>query len=288
MQPGEGPLERHQREGSLGVNGPGSIPFALAWGFDVPSESRQGTTGEWDDNFITLSNIQIGSFSITASATVMLCGSEFRLTMVYGPSRREHKVAFLSHLRALRPNDNSKWLIAGDFNLIYKAKDRNNRRLNLQLMRRFCSALSFCGLKEIHLQSRKFTWSSERRQPTLSRIDLFFCNDAWNISFDEHTPHALSSSHSDHYPLILARLSGLRRPRPFKFKNLTHFLGNGATCLEPPDAPFHRLDHKLHITSRSLRKWSASVISNAKLKFHMAQVVIQFLDTAQDARPLQM
>jgi hypothetical protein len=50
--------------------------------------------------------------------------------------------------------------------------------------------------------------------------------------------------------------------------------------------PFHRLDHKLHVTAKALRKWSSSLISDAKLKFHMAQVVIQYLDTTQETRPL--
>lgn len=35
--------------------------------------------------------------------------------------------------------------------------------------------------------------------------------------------------------------------------------------------PFHRLGHKLFITSRALRGWSMSLISEARLKLHMAQ-----------------
>jgi hypothetical protein len=31
--------------------------------------------------------------------------------------------------------------------------------------------------------------------------------------------HALSSSHSDHCPLLLTNQSGPRRPTPFKFEN---------------------------------------------------------------------
>jgi hypothetical protein len=94
---------------------------------------------------------------------------------------------FPQTLAVLWPNDNSKWLIVEDFNLIY-----------------FHSALAFCSLKEINLESRKFTWSNKRRRPPLIQINRFFYNAL----------HALSSSHSDHCPLILARQS-----RPFKFEN---------------------------------------------------------------------
>jgi hypothetical protein len=250
-------------------------------------------TSDVAHDHIALRDIVIASFSISANVTIKACGSDFRLTTVYGPSRREHKHAFLNHLRSLRPSDSAKWLIVGDFNLIYKAKDKNNRRLNLQLMRRFRSALAFCELKEIHLQNRKFTWSNERRWPTQSRIDRFFCNEAWDIAFDDHTLHALSSNHSDHCPLLLARSSGPRRPRPFKFENfwlkLPRFHETVQQAWNQPShhtEPFHRLGHKLHVTAKALRSWSASITSDAKLKFFMAQTVFHLFDLLQEARPL--
>jgi nitric oxide synthase oxygenase domain/subunit len=59
-----------------------------------------------------------------------------------------------------------QWLVLSDFNLIYKASDKNNRRLNHCLMRQFWESLNECDLTEIHLQNRKFTWSNERHDPT--------------------------------------------------------------------------------------------------------------------------
>jgi exonuclease III len=85
--------------------------------------------------------------------------TSFGITGVYGPSRRSEKASFLNHLRSLRPDNDAKWIVFGDFNLIYSARDKNNRNLNLSLMRRFRQALDFCQLKEIKLQNRKFTWS---------------------------------------------------------------------------------------------------------------------------------
>jgi hypothetical protein len=160
-------------------------------------------------------------------------------------------------------------------------------------MRHFCSALAFLGLKEIHLQNKKFTWSNERHRSALTQIDRFFCNTPWDVTFNEHTLHALFSSHSNHCPLILTRLSGPCQPRPFKFENfwmrLPRFqetVQQAWNLLTPHTEAFHRLGHKLHITAKALRQWSSTLISNAKLKFHMAQIVIQYLDTTQDTRTL--
>jgi hypothetical protein len=103
--------------------------------------------------------------------------------------------------------------------MIYKARDKNNRNINLRLMSRFRTTLDQCGLKELSLQNRKYTWSNERRHPTLVRLDRVFYNQAWDLTFDNHTLHALSSSHSDHFPLILTNQETPRRATPFKFEN---------------------------------------------------------------------
>jgi hypothetical protein len=127
----------------------------------------------------------------------------------------------------------------------------------------------------------------------MSRIDRFFCNEAWDIAFDDHTLHAFSSNHSDHCPLLLARSSGPRRPRPFKFENfwlkLPRFHETVQQAWNQPShhtEPFHRLGHKLHVTAKALRSWSASLISDAKLKFFMAQTVIHLFEVMQETRPL--
>jgi len=110
--------------------------------------------------------------------------TSFTFTVVYGPSRHPEKIPFLNHMRNLKPPDGTRWLILGDFNLIYKVRNKNNRNINLSLMRRFRRTIDYYELKEINLQNRKYTWSNERRRPTLVRLDRFFCNQNWDITFD--------------------------------------------------------------------------------------------------------
>lgn len=71
-----------------------------------------------------------------------------------------------------------------DFNLIYKARDKNNCNLNLRLMLRFHKAIDFCQINEIKLQNQKYTWSNKRCRPTLVRLDQVFCNQSWDMAFD--------------------------------------------------------------------------------------------------------
>jgi hypothetical protein len=90
-------------------------------------------------------------------------------------------------------------------------------------MQLFRQALDNCDLKDIPLQNRKFTWSNERRHPTLVRLDRFFCNPEWEEFFDNYGLHSLSSSVSDHYPLLLSNNARPRRPCSFKFENFGQF-----------------------------------------------------------------
>lgn len=94
--------------------------------------------------------------------------------MVYGPSREEDKATFLAELHDLRRIRHGPWIIVSDFNLIYRAKDKNNSLLNHRRMGQFCRFISEAELKEIHLNCRLFTWSNEHSHPTLERIDRVF------------------------------------------------------------------------------------------------------------------
>jgi len=181
----------------------------------------------------------------------------------------------------------------GDFNPIYQARDKNNRNLNLRRMRQFRAALSFCELREIHLQNRKYTWSNERRRPTLVRLDWVFCNERWDLAFEQHGLPALATALSDHCPLMLSSLAGPRRPRPFRFENywtrIPGFLDEVRKVWQRPSPhsqPIRILHYKLSCTAQHLRKWSQSILSDAKKKLFMALEVIKRLEIAQESRTL--
>jgi hypothetical protein len=62
---------------------------------------------------------------------------QWSLTTVYGPAREEDKDAFLQELIELHRVRLGPWLIEGDFNMIYRAQDNNNTRLDKHCMGQF-------------------------------------------------------------------------------------------------------------------------------------------------------
>jgi exonuclease III len=73
------------------------------------------------------------------------------ITGVYGPQENNEKEIFLDEIKELKARGMKEWLILGDFNLIYKAEDKSNNRLNRRLMTRFKETLDEAQLMEVDL-----------------------------------------------------------------------------------------------------------------------------------------
>ena len=119
----------------------------------APPSHRSGTCGGsaifWESSVIGLATHMAGRFSITARATMLHSSSGFWLTTVYGPADEARKDDFLQELAAAAPPPGQPWLIYGDFNIIYEARDKNNAITNRRIMGIFRSAIDRAELREI-------------------------------------------------------------------------------------------------------------------------------------------
>ena len=134
-------------------------------------------------------------------------------TGVYGPQDDDGKVQFLDELLQFGRSLSLPWLIGGDFNMIHRAQDKNNDRLDRRSMRRFRAFIDRAQLDELVLQGHRFTWSNGQGRPTLELLDRFFATDGWMTAFPQHVLKPLLSDCSNHCPCFssckhLGRLSG--------------------------------------------------------------------------------
>jgi endonuclease/exonuclease/phosphatase family metal-dependent hydrolase len=112
-------------------------------------------------------------------------------------------VEFLAELMQFRDASPGPWLLGGDFNMIYRAQDKSNDRLDRRSMRRFRSFIDQAQLEEINMVGRCFSWSNCRDRPTLELLDWVFVSVDWLLEFPSHALKSLSSQCSDHCPLLL-------------------------------------------------------------------------------------
>jgi exonuclease III len=75
----------------------------------------------------------------TVSATIKMLSDnkEWSITGVYGPQSDSEKHLFMQEISELKSQMLPAWLLLGDFNLIYRAQDKNNGRINLSLLNGF-------------------------------------------------------------------------------------------------------------------------------------------------------
>jgi exonuclease III len=162
--------------------------------------------------------------TLTVRVQMLNDAVEWSMTGVYGPQTEQEKMAFLDEIKNLRQSmqGQDEWLLCGDFNLIYKAEDKNNSRLNKRLMGKFRFVLQELELRELPLNGRKFTWVSNQNhqvQPTMSRIDRVFCSPIWEEIFPTAHLQAWASTISNHCPLILQGATSMARFKGFRFES---------------------------------------------------------------------
>jgi exonuclease III len=149
--------------------------FANSFAVLLAEQTQGGILLAVNEDFFDLSNIELKANMITATITMRADGMEWKITVVYGPQGDAAKLQFLQELKSIPPPMHNRWLILGDFNLIYQEQDKNNSNLNRRLMGTFKAAIDHLHLKEIKLNRRRFTWSNQQDSPTLTRIDRLLC-----------------------------------------------------------------------------------------------------------------
>jgi hypothetical protein len=87
------------------------------------------------------------------------------------------------------------------------------------MMDRFCRFINEVELQKIPLIGRKFTWSNERESPTLVRLDRVFATNDWDQLFSDYILQSLTSTISDHCPLLLGLHEFILGKRRFHFES---------------------------------------------------------------------
>jgi hypothetical protein len=174
----------------------------------------------------------------------------------------------------------SPWLLIGDFNLILHASEKNNENLDRNLMSKFRDFVGDQELREVYRHGRLFTWSNERRVPTLTKIDRALVSIDWELAFPNALLQALSSAVSDHTPLHMSMTASFRPKKRFRFElfwlKLDGFdaaVTEGWRCDPNIMDPFARLDACFRNLATFLQSWGDRRVGNLKLQIAMANLL---------------
>jgi hypothetical protein len=160
-------------------------------------------------------------------------------------------------------------------------------------MSSFKAVIDDLNLKEIGLNGRRFTCSNEQDNPTLTRIDRFFCTPDWELTFPTCFLHSLPSLMSDHTPLLLQGQLEHRHNRTFRFENFWVKVDGFKDLVEQvwnkpvhSSLPIKRLHIKLARLAKGLKRWRKERIGDTRLTLAIVKEVLLQLEAAQEIRTL--
>lgn len=180
--------------------------------------TRGGILIAWDDTVVSLSSSHTTANTLTA--LVQPHGAPvWWLTGVYGPQSDADKAEFLLELEEIRDLHAGPWAVVGDFNLLVNPEDKNNELINRRMIARFRAKLNLLELKELYLIGRRYTWTNERRLPTMEKIDHVFSTTSWEDLHPSCLLTALGTAVSYHCPLLLDLDAGFCMGRRFRFES---------------------------------------------------------------------
>lgn len=120
----------------------------------------------------------------------------------------------------LKVHDNTPWVLCGDFNITMTPEDRSTQNMDWRTPLQFCRLASNLGLLKITLQGRHFTWSNERQNPVMARLDRFLILTEWNARYPNSTQQTLPNTSSDHCPILYTAKTGFNTSNFFRFENM--------------------------------------------------------------------
>lgn len=173
-------------------------------------------------------------------------------------------------------------------------EDKNNDNLNRRMMLRFRRALNHMQVKEVPLIGRRFTWTNGQDNPTMTIIDRSFTTPAWEQIYKDPILHAISSSISDHCPLLMLPITNKYKSTRFRFETFWTNMPGYRECVQsrwqaPTNSNFNhllRLHVKLRQTAKGLRKWARGLLPQSKIAMAICREVIMQLDRVQEERQL--
>jgi hypothetical protein len=100
----------------------------------------------WHNSASEVTTSSSRSFLVLIRWHRVMSSPNWWLSTVYGPCRDEDKPVFLVELHELRQVQSGPWLLGGNFNMIYLARDKNKNRVNWRRMGQFCHFLNSVSL----------------------------------------------------------------------------------------------------------------------------------------------
>lgn len=262
------------------------------------TRDAEGTRGgifiAWTTRKFSLISTTIRTYSLSLLFKNLEDSSTFLYTGVYGPSVRINRPSFFEELKDLKPVNSIPWILNGDFNVTMRNEERNNPTSDWRGTLTFARLVSELELLNITLQGRKFTWSNEREDPSMAKLDRFLISEEWNNKFPNSQQQSLANTSSDHCPILYTAQTQFQKTNLFRFENcwlqfpeLDEVVAKLWEQEGEANTPT-QLNHKLQALQKEIKIWAAARVGSIKAQIKVCREFIGWLDKAKETRSVTL
>ena len=123
---------------------------------------------------------------------------------IYASNDDRERQAFWEELGIVINSMEISWCLRGDFNTVRSVEEKIGSGFNYSAMFQFSSFIEEIGCIDLPLTGGKYTWSSNRVEPTYCRLDRFLISPRISLTFANLKQNVLPRSLSDHNAISLA------------------------------------------------------------------------------------
>jgi len=175
-------------------------------------------SGIKNDRF-EIENFDNGDFMTIANVFNKSLKKHWSLANIYGPAQDEFKENFLLNCLAFVFKAKYPILMGGDFNILRFSADKNKKFTSNNFSFVFNLIINSYELRELPLAGGKFTWTNNRKDPTLEKLDRVLISNSWEPDFPLCNLRKIPRYMSDHNTLIVRTdLEQKIGSRPFCFE----------------------------------------------------------------------
>uniref|UniRef100_A0A2N9FVR5 Reverse transcriptase domain-containing protein n=1 Tax=Fagus sylvatica TaxID=28930 RepID=A0A2N9FVR5_FAGSY len=270
------------------------------WGIHHVDWSYLGSDGAsggillmWDRRVVEKVDEAVGHFSLSCKFRCVEDQYEWAFSGVYGPQTGRERREMWDELSGLSSWWSSPWCVGGDFNVTRFPSERMGATHFTPAMNDFSDFISSLGLMDIPLEGGRYTWSNNRENAAMSRIDRFLYTGEWEDRYPTVVQRRLSRLLSDHFPIMLENGEFLRGNRPFRFESMWlqadgfgEMVKGWWESYQFEGTPSFILAKKLKALKLALKKWNYEVFGHVGHKRQQLMAELNQFDVLVEERPL--
>lgn len=91
----------------------------------------------WDEDHVRVEDVHFGTCSLSSMVSIISFETSFKIITVYELMRNHLKDDFFHEMMNEKLPPRDRWLVTGDFNQIYRARDKNSANSSRSCIVRF-------------------------------------------------------------------------------------------------------------------------------------------------------